>query len=111
MTRFKDFGSGTTESVEELEFSLHGETFKCVPNIQGKVLLNLVATASDDDPAKSTAIITSFFDSVLEDESLLRFNALLEDKHRIVSVETLAEITGWLVEQYSQRPEELPERS
>jgi len=110
MTRFKDFGQGKTdEKKEAVSFKLHGEEFTCVPEIQGKLLLDLVADSSSDDPAKSAAVIDKFFSQVLTDESYERFEALLGDKNRIVTVETLADITGWLVEEYSQRPEEQPE--
>lgn len=110
MTRFKDFGSGKANS-EPLSFKLHGETFNCVPEVQGKVLLDLVQQANPDDPAGSAGVITKFFSSVLEDESLARFNILAEDKHRIVTVDTLSEIVGWLMEEYSNRPEGQPEVS
>lgn len=108
MTRFKDFGEGGDTSVEPLSFKIKGETFNCVPEIQGKVLLDLAASATSEDPVKQATIITNFFEKVLEDESYTRFNDLLEDKKRIVSVETLAEITAWLMEEYTGRPEGQP---
>lgn len=111
MTRFKDFGAGAkgNENSEPLSFKLHEETFHCVPQVQGKLLLELVADSSGDDAVKSAAVIDKFFGYVLEDESLVRFNKLIRDKHKIVTVETLADITGWLVEEYTNRPEEQPE--
>jgi len=111
MTRFKDFGSGDTKKQKPLSFKLHGESFDCVPQVQGKLLLELVADSGSDDAAVSASIITKFFDYVLKDESLIRFNALIRDKEKIVSVETLGEITGWLVSEYTNRPEEQPEAS
>ena len=54
-------------------------------------------------------IVTKFFEFVLKPESLKRFNALVSDPERIVSVETLAEITAWLVEEYTNRPNQQPE--
>jgi len=36
---------------------------------------------------------------------------LLHDKDKIVDVETLGEITGWLIEQYTNRPTQRPENS
>ena len=107
--RFKDFGSGLQEEASPLSFKLHGEEFVCVPQIQGKLLLDLVAESSSDDPVKSAGIVTKFFNYVLEDESAERFNALLSDKKKIVSVDTLAEITSWLVEEYTERPNQQPE--
>lgn len=107
--RFKDFGAGIAEESTPLSFKLHGEEFICVPQVQGKLLLELVSESSSSDPAASAGIVTKLFKYVLEDESYERFDALLVDKKKIVSVETLAEITGWLVEEYTKRPEEQPE--
>lgn len=111
MTRYKDFGSGSATEQKPLSFKLHGETFNCVPQVQGKLLLDLVADSSSDDVAKSAGIITKFFEYVLKDESNVRFDALINDKDKIVTVDTLAEITGWLVSEYTNRPEEQPEAS
>ena len=107
--RFKDFGSGIQEEAAPLSFKLYDEEFFCVPQVQGKLLLDLVSESSSDDPVKSAGIVTKFFNYVLEDESAERFNALLEDKNRIVSVDTLADITAWLVEEYTARPNPQPE--
>lgn len=110
-SRFKDFGTGnaSSEEIEPLSFKLYDEEFLCVPEVQGKLLLDLVADSSSEDPVKSAGVVTKFFEYVLEDESNERFQALLVDKKRIVSVETLAEITGWLVEEYTKRPNQQPE--
>jgi hypothetical protein len=45
------------------------------------------------------------------DESYERFQALLVHKEKIVTVDALAEITGWLIEEYTERPLEQPEIS
>lgn len=113
MARFKDFGAGTdTKPAEPLSFKLHGEEFHCVDQIQGKVLLDLVAESNNaDDPAAAAKIINIFFETVLKDDDYKRFNELLESKDKIVSVETLGEITTWLVEEYTGRPTEAPEVS
>lgn len=105
MARFKDFGSPTKDQDEPLSFKLYGETFHAVPSIQGKTLMGLIKDASVDDPSESAAMVLGFFDKVLVEESLERFTALTESTDKIVPVETLAEIVGWLVEEYSGRPE------
>lgn len=113
MARFKDFGSGSkTGEKEPVTFKLHDETFTCLPEVQGKVLLDLVAkSGNENDPAAAAQIISTFFETVLQDESYSRFDALLKSKDKIVSMETLAEITSWLVEEYAGRPEGQPEVS
>ncbi len=105
MTRFKDFGSPVADK-EEISFSLHGEKFTAVPQIQGRILMSFVERASSNDPAAAAAITIEFFEKVLTDESWERFNALTSSKTKVVSVETLAEIVSWLIEEYAGRPEE-----
>jgi hypothetical protein len=104
MTRFKDFGGNTNTDVEPVTFKLHGEEFTCVKQLQGRVLLDIVAQSGSDDPAQTANTLTQFFSNVLLEESLTRFNALINDREKIVSVETLAEIVAWLIEEYSDRP-------
>lgn len=107
--RFKDFGAPEVESKEPVVFKLFNQEFTCVPAIQGKIMLDLVADSASDDNAKSAATIIKFITSVLVEDSLVRFTALAESKDKIVSVETLGDISAWLVEQYTERPNQQPE--
>lgn len=108
--RFKDFGAGKNAGKREpLVFKLHGEEFNCVTEVQGSVMLNLVIDSSSDDPSATAKVISGFFKSVMQEESYVRFEELLQDKEKIVSVETLSEIVAWLIEEYGNRPEEQPE--
>ena len=110
MTKFKDFGAGKLdENAQPISFKLHGEDFNCKSQMQGRNLLKLVSSANADDPVESAKAVNNFFDMVLLKEDLVRFNTLLEDDEKIVTVETLAEIVSWLMEQYTNRPEEQPE--
>jgi hypothetical protein len=112
MAKFKDFGAGkVNEAAEAISFKIHDEEFFCIPQVQGRLLLGLVKDSSSEDPLVAAGTIDTFFGQVLTDESLERFNALTTDKHRIVTTETLGEIVGWLLEEYSARPEEQPEVS
>jgi len=111
-TKFRDFGSGnTTGEKEPISFAIHEETFNCYPELQGKVLLDLVSRSGGEDAAEAAKTISMFFEKVLVPESYARFDALLNDPNRIVSVETLGTISGWLVEMYTSRPEGEPEVS
>jgi hypothetical protein len=106
MAKFKDFGAGGVDpNAEPIKFSIHGEEFTCLPEIQGKVLLELIADSGSDDAVRNAEVSNKFFSKVMAPESLERFNAMLTSQDKIVSVETLGEITGWLVEQYADRPE------
>lgn len=110
MAKFKDFGSDlSAETPEPISFKIYEEEFNCVPALQGKTLLGFVASSKSEDPADQAQTIEKFFNYVLTDESLIRFNALQETKDKIISVDTLGEIISWVVEQYTDRPEEQPE--
>jgi hypothetical protein len=105
--RFKDFGSGKDLSkIEPLSFMLHGEEFLCTPVVQVKFLLEIISTTAntEDDPTASSRMFNDFFSHVLFEESYTRFESLLEDKNRLVEVETLSEIVAWLMEEYTSRP-------
>lgn len=102
--RFKDFGSGEPPNREPIVFKLHGEEFTCRGYIQGKVLLGLVEAASDNEGAGAAGVVTELFKKVMDEENYTRFDNLINDPNRYVSVDMLAEITTWLVEQYSERP-------
>lgn len=109
-TRFKDFGAGKgTRNTEPIVFKLYDEEFTCVPEVQGQVMLNLVIESNSGEADATAKVIFSFFQKVLEDESYTRFEELLNDKKRVVTVETLSEIVAWLIEEYSSRPEAQPE--
>lgn len=107
-SRFKDFGTGSLINKEPLSFKLYDEEFECYPALQGKVLLELAASSSVDGSDMSETVL-GFFEKTLKPESYERFSALINDKEKVVTVETLADITSWLVEEYSNRPTEQPE--
>lgn len=102
--RFKDFGEDSNVSKEPISFKLYGEEFQCKTAIQGKVLLDIVKETSSEDPGAAAAMIDSFFSTALLPESYERFQNLLKDPEKIVTVETLSEITAWLISEYSERP-------
>lgn len=109
MTKFKDFGSGPSNTdFETIEFKIYDESFTCMPQVQGAVLLGIVGSSGDDTGVRSATMITEFFQKVLTDESWARFDALINSKDKFVSIETLGEITGWIIQEYTDRPEKQP---
>ena len=108
--RFRDFGSGNN-ITEPLSFKIYDQEFNCRPALQGKVLLEMAVAGNVDDTSAAAKIVDTFFAKALLPESLERFNALLSDPDKIVTVEMLGEIAGWLTEQYSGRPQPGPEQS
>jgi hypothetical protein len=110
MAKFRDFGTvSIDENREPISFKINDEEFHCIRAIPGKILLEMVAKSSSESSADQANMINEFFSQVLLEESLERFNALIVDKERVVTAETLGEITGWLVEQYGERPNPQPE--
>jgi hypothetical protein len=108
--KFKDFGSGDV-GKEPISFKLHDQEFKCHPAIQGKTLMRVAINADSGDIAKAASVVDDFFSVALLPESYKRFTKILESDDQIVTVEALGEISGWLMEQYSSRPEQGSEPS
>lgn len=112
MARFKDFGTPfNMEDAEPISFKLYGETFECFPEMQGKTLLEFIQLTQSDDTTDAALAMELFFQKVLKPESAARFESLAKDPERIVSVQTLAEIVGWIMEEYSNRPTQGSEQS
>lgn len=112
MARFKDFGKGkedNTISSDPIKFALHGQEFECHPRLQGKTLLQFVELANSDDAGSSAKVTRVFFEKVMDAETYKRFDELLDSPDTIVTVESLGEIIGWLIEEYSGRPNQQPE--
>jgi hypothetical protein len=103
-TKFKDFGGEELQDFPEVKFKLYGEEFICKKAVPGKILLEVAGSVDEENPSSADRVISNFFSVALEEESFARFKKLIIDSERIVTVETLGEIVGWLVEQYSARP-------
>jgi len=104
-TRFKDFGK--TQALDEYEplgFALNGEDFACRPALAGAALLDFVRRADSDSGSVAAEAIVSFLEDSLEEGERERFVAMIRDPEVIVEVETLGDIAGWLIEQYTTRP-------
>jgi hypothetical protein len=107
MAKFKDFGNGGDGVPKEpISFKLWDQEFHCVPAIQGKLLLDIVSDSSSEDVSKSSQVMDKFFNAVLKPESKKDFDEILSDPEKITSLETLTEIVAWLMEEYSNRPNE-----
>lgn len=108
--RFKDFGTPAS-SDEPVTFRLHGEVFRCVPAIQGVVLIEFIAAAgggAEGNMAATAEEMLRFFNRTIIPADRERFTELLNSDDRIVSLEGLVEIMDWLVEQYAGRPTQQP---
>lgn len=111
MVRHKDFGAPASTD-EPITFTLYGQTFKCVPSLQGRTLLQFISDSGDNEsPDKGANAVLEFFNKALNKTDRERFVELTTDEDTVVPLETLASIMEWLVEQYSGRPTELPSPS
>ena len=112
--RFKDFGSDQiidTTEYEAVTFRLDGQNFTCYSMIPGSALLEFVSDADSGEGGRASESILRFFKAAMTDEEYTRFYALIKRADRVTPMETLAEISTWLVEVYSERPTKLPSAS
>lgn len=110
-TRHRNFGSPKNAELEPLTFELYDEEFTCYPEVQGYMLLNFSQQISSEDQSEVTGALLGFFKNVLLPESYERLEVLWTDPERIVQIETLSDIVGWLVEEYTDRPTPASEES
>lgn len=110
-TRRKSFTSATYNNpiVDEREVELNGETFKLVDMIPGAVLLDFLANQDMEDPAAMAKVLYSLFDEAIIPEDVERFKAFIRDPKAKVDLEVLAEVAGYIAEEFSGRP--LPQSS
>lgn len=110
--KFKDFGKTTTlEDFPPITFRLNGEDFTCRSAMPGTMLLDFVRRADSDSGGMAAEAVVEFLSRSLDDADADRFQTMLNDPEVIVQVETLGEIVGWLVEQYTARPTKARSRS
>ena len=109
--RHKSFEVKNIEDSEPLTFDLGGEEFTCFPEVQGKMILDIIRTAASEGDADQRGMmmavgVLDFFEKVMDASEYERFNKLMEDPKRIVPMDTLSEIMSWLIEEYTDRPTE-----
>jgi len=103
--RYKNFGStAVIDDFEPLSFALNEQDFLCRPALPGSVLLDLVKRADGASGAMAAEAVLQFLTMAIDESDRSKWDDLLADPDRIVQMETLGEIAGWLVEQYTARP-------
>ena len=110
--KFKDFGK--TQSLDDfppITFALNGEEFTCRSAMPGTMLLDFIRRADSDSGGMAAEAVVDFLKTSLEEIDADRFQVMINDPETIVQVETLGEIVGWLVEQYTARPTKVRSRS
>lgn len=110
--KFKDFGKTLTlDEYPPITFALNGEEFTCRSAMPGTMLLDFVRRADSDQGGMAADAVIDFLSKSLEEGDAERFQTMINDPDVIVQVETLGEIVGWLVEQYTARPTKARTRS
>jgi hypothetical protein len=112
MARHKEFGSVGVfrpEDLEEISFTLLGETFKCRPILPGTTLVRVIQAA--ESPSGGVATIMELFKDAVVPEDFGRFTEIIEGTDTVVSMEGLVAILEWLIEQYAERPTMRPSSS
>lgn len=103
MARHKEFNEDVTEEeVEDLTFSLHGETFTCYPEIGGAVVLRFAQQTQD--PRTASGAVMELFEHCMPPEEYQRFDELLLSPTKITKMNTITSIAGYLIEEYTSRP-------
>ena len=111
--RHRSFTKKDQKPAEPITFDIYDEVFEAWPRIQGAVILEFAAQmaelSSDDDDENTTSgaaaagLLLEFFNNALKPDDLVRFKTLIHDPEKIVEAEELADIVGWLMEQYTAR--------
>lgn len=95
-------------SEEVVKFDINGQEFNCVSRLAAGVIMRFgEIMGSDDESTPGGVLITAmkdFFRAVIDPAQIDEFFALLDDPDIAIPVDTLAEIAGWLSEQYTSRP-------
>ena len=106
----KDFGSPEVPT-KKVDFKLFEQKFECKPAVQGTTLLEYSVKFGSTDDAVVNQAFLDFFKTALTEESYKDMKALWDDDEKIVPIETLGDIMGYLIEEYTDRPTSASEGS
>lgn len=98
--------------LEFVEFDIDGEVFRAI-NIAPAMAVLDVSRVNDAKDLDRVTIIMSFLDQVLEVDSALRFAERLKSAENPITIDEVAAIAVWLVEEVyaTERPTEAPSPS
>lgn len=108
--RHKIFATHKPAAKSDLTFKLGSQLYTCNDEIQGACILDFIA-AADESAARAGARILPFFNDVLPEKELERFNKQIKAPDEIIEMETLSEIVAWLIGEYTSRPTQASEKS
>lgn len=76
-------------------------SFPCNSKIPGMVLVDFISEMDEDDPASMGSSLTSFFKASIQKDHYEAFLEYVRTPENEVDLEQLAEMAGWLAEQYT----------
>lgn len=91
---------GETPEDEPIETRQESQTFHAVPEVPGKWLLEVGASMAGGQEDRVHAI-NRFLDRVIVPAEKRRWDDVMSDTESILDMETLADITNWLIEEYN----------
>lgn len=101
--RFASSRKAGTDDVVVLE--VNDQEFKCNSRIPGMVLVDFISDMDEDDPKSMGDSLKNFFKEAIREDELERFNAYVRDPVNDIDLPLLAEMAGWLAEQFSGEPD------
>jgi hypothetical protein len=126
----RDFDAeiSTDPREEPVQFKLFKRTWECVDDVNGKRLLDLAALLDGDSVREQRDAVLQVFTEVLDSteretgatlddgepettSDIDEFMEILDDPKTKIPLGVLVEVTGYLVEQYTDRPTGQPARS
>lgn len=104
-----------TRDRPEIQFKIDNDIFKAIPALPARVIVKLAAQfeeLSDKDSEAGFEATVAVIDTLLDEESAVRFRARLEaGAEHAIDVEQVAEVMQWLLGEYGMRPTEPSEPS
>lgn len=79
----------------------NAKSFPCNSRIPGMVLVDFISMMDEDDPSSMGRGLSAFFDAAIQENHVEAFKTYTRDPKNQVEVEDLAEMAGWLAEQYA----------
>lgn len=105
--RHRSFSASDENTPEEeqipVTFDLAGENFTAKADVQGIVLMDFLE-ASDAGGVSSVVAFKSFLKEALDEAEYTRLNSFLRTSPKTISVENIAGVVAYLVEEYTSRP-------
>lgn len=109
--RKKSFTARNVVPTDGLEIEINGRSFPCRPKIAGITILDFTSKMDEEDPVAMSRGLVDFLSACIDPSVEKDWHAFISDPDNDVDIEVLAEIVGYLTEEYTNRPLPQPEPS